>query len=95
MITLTSDITGDSDQKEGRGQTRYSIASIAVPGSTKSQQQRLWLQLLAHSTFTYKNSKHSCHCCPPEDCNQLLDGDSDGAHLTSFGIEFQTEEEAK
>ena len=24
-----------------------------------------------------------------------LDDDSDGAHLTSFGIEFQTEEEAK
>ena len=24
-----------------------------------------------------------------------LDGDSNGAHLTSFGIEFQTEEEAK
>ena len=24
-----------------------------------------------------------------------LDGDSDGAHMTSFGIEFQTEEEAK
>ena len=24
-----------------------------------------------------------------------LDGDSDGAHLTSIGIEFQTEEEAK
>ena len=23
-----------------------------------------------------------------------LDDDSDGAHLTSFGIEFQTEEEA-
>ena len=26
---------------------------------------------------------------------QDLYGDSDGAHLTSFGIEFQTEEEAK
>ena len=26
---------------------------------------------------------------------QDLDGDSDGAHLTSFGIEFQTVEEAK
>ena len=24
-----------------------------------------------------------------------IDDDSDGAHLTSFGIEFQTEEEAK
>ena len=24
-----------------------------------------------------------------------LDDDSDGAHLTSFGIEFQTEEETK
>ena len=24
-----------------------------------------------------------------------LDNDSDGSHLTSFGIEFQTEEEAK
>ena len=24
-----------------------------------------------------------------------VDGDSDGAHPTSFGIEFQTEEEAK
>ena len=24
-----------------------------------------------------------------------LDNDSNGAHLTSFGIEFQTEEEAK
>ena len=24
-----------------------------------------------------------------------LDDDSDGAHLTSFGIEFQTKEEAK
>ena len=24
-----------------------------------------------------------------------LDDDSDGAHLTSFGVEFQTEEEAK
>ena len=24
-----------------------------------------------------------------------LDDDSDGAHLTSFGIDFQTEEEAK
>ena len=26
---------------------------------------------------------------------RVLDDDSDGAHLTSFGIEFQTEEEAK
>ena len=26
---------------------------------------------------------------------QDLDDDSDGAHLTSFGIEFQTEEETK
>ena len=24
-----------------------------------------------------------------------IDDDSDGAHITSFGIEFQTEEEAK
>ena len=29
------------------------------------------------------------------DLKRDLDDDSDGAHLTSFGIEFQTEEEAK
>ena len=27
--------------------------------------------------------------------NETVNDDSDGAHLTSFGIEFQTEEEAK
>ena len=28
-------------------------------------------------------------------CSRDLDDDCDGSHLTSFGIEFQTEEEAK